>query len=84
MLLYLPPYSPDLNPIEDSFSTCTLFNKVYFSSFDRNYEGKAFIRRNGAILRNEEDPILMLLGSTGCITGEMAEGWFRHAGYIVG
>lgn len=22
MLLYLPPYSPDLNPIELSFSTC--------------------------------------------------------------
>lgn len=22
MLLYLPPYSPDLNPIEESFSTC--------------------------------------------------------------
>jgi transposase len=23
MLLYLPPYSPDLNPIEESFSACT-------------------------------------------------------------
>lgn len=22
MLLYLPAYSPDLNPIEESFSTC--------------------------------------------------------------
>lgn len=23
MILFLPPYSPDLNPIEESFSTCT-------------------------------------------------------------
>lgn len=23
MLIYLPPYSPDLNPIEESFSVCT-------------------------------------------------------------
>jgi transposase len=24
MILYLPAYSPDLNPIEESFSTCAL------------------------------------------------------------
>jgi transposase len=24
ILLYLPPYSPDINPIEESFSTCEL------------------------------------------------------------
>jgi len=23
LLIYLPPYSPDMNPIEESFSTCT-------------------------------------------------------------
>ena len=23
LLVYLPPYSPDLNPIEESFSSCT-------------------------------------------------------------
>jgi transposase len=22
LLIYLPPYSPDMNPIEESFSTC--------------------------------------------------------------
>ena len=25
LILYLPAYSPDLNPIEESFSTCLLF-----------------------------------------------------------
>ena len=66
MLLYLPPYSPDLSPIEESFSTW-----------------KAHLRRNGAILRNAEDPIFVLLDSVGCITAEMAENWFKHAGYVV-
>ena len=66
MLLYLPPYSPDLNPIEESFSTW-----------------KAYLCRNGVILQAAEDPILMLLDSIGCVTLHMAEGWFRHAGYIV-
>jgi len=25
LLVYLPPYSPDLNPIEESFSSCKTF-----------------------------------------------------------
>ncbi|KAF7352249.1 Tc1-mariner class transposase [Mycena venus] len=65
MVLYLPPYSPDLNPIEESFSTW-----------------KAYLRRHGEIIHESEDPIAALLESTSCITPEMAEGWFRHAGYI--
>ncbi|PBK80909.1 transposase, IS630 family [Armillaria gallica] len=31
MILYLPPYSPDLNPIEESFSTC-----MYRSHYGNN------------------------------------------------
>lgn len=85
MLLYLPPYSPDLNPIEASFSACML--KPFLDgiiSQRAQFIGKAHLRRNGAVLRNDNnDPILVLLDSIGCITGEMAEGWFRHAGYIV-
>ena len=45
--------------------------------------GKVYICRNGTILRAAEDPIGVLLESCGCITAEMAEGWFHHAGYIV-
>jgi transposase len=66
MLLYLPPYSPDLNPIEESFSTW-----------------KAYLRRQGRSLQDDEDPILMLLESVGCITADMAVNWIHHAGYIV-
>ncbi|KAF7373112.1 Tc1-mariner class transposase [Mycena sanguinolenta] len=65
MLLFLSPYSPDLNPIEESFSTW-----------------KAYLRRHGQTIQEAEDPIAALLESTSCITAEMAEEWFRHAGYI--
>jgi hypothetical protein len=66
MLLYLPPYSPDLSPIEESFSTW-----------------KAYLRCNGVLLRDSEDPIHTLMDTLGCITADMARGWFKHAGYIV-
>lgn len=81
MILFLPPYSPDLNPIELSFSTCELMPfhcKCYVLIF---FVGKAYLRRNGLIIREAEDPILALLESTACVTGEMARGWFKHAGY---
>ncbi|KAE9384772.1 hypothetical protein BT96DRAFT_765001, partial [Gymnopus androsaceus JB14] len=52
-ILYLPPYSPDMNPIKESFSTCAAAN----------------------------DPVHVLLNSCGCVTADMAVGWFRNAGY---
>ncbi|KAF7371777.1 Tc1-mariner class transposase [Mycena venus] len=63
MLMYLPPYSPDLNPIEESFSTW-----------------KAHLRANVRSIRAADDPILILLESTGCITPAKARAWFHHAG----
>jgi len=66
LILYLPAYSPDLNPIEESFSAL-----------------KAYIRRHGHALRQNLDPVACLYEACGCITAEMCEGWFRHAGYIV-
>lgn len=44
--------------------------------------GKAYLRRNGAVIRAAEDPVLVLLEACGIITAEMAQGWYRHAGYI--
>jgi hypothetical protein len=84
MLLYLPPYSPDLNPMEESFSTCIAFCSCIHvrSSFFFSL-GKAYIRRHGVTIRTAENPILALLDACGCINGEMAIGWFYHAGYIV-
>jgi hypothetical protein len=42
---------------------------------------KAYFQRNRATIHDAEDPILALLESIACITGEMAQGWFKHAGY---
>jgi len=83
MLLYLPPYSPDLNPIEESFSTCKISIFSLSLPEESSLAGKAYIRRNGMTIRDAEDPLLALLDSCGCITAEMAVGWFYHAGYIV-
>jgi len=43
---------------------------------------KAYLRRHGSIIRRDGDAINALLEACGCITPTMAEGWFRHAGYI--
>ncbi|KAF9074705.1 hypothetical protein BDP27DRAFT_1213777, partial [Rhodocollybia butyracea] len=61
----LPPYLPDLNPIEESFSTW-----------------KAYLRCHAVAICADNDPIQILLDSCGCITAEMAYGWFVHAGYV--
>jgi hypothetical protein len=47
------------------------------------FSGKAYLRCNGSAIRGADDPVLALLDSCGCITEEMAVGWFYHAGYIV-
>ena len=46
LLIYLPPYSPDLNPIEEFFAELKSFMRKYWSSFtDRSEEGfAAFLR----------------------------------------
>ncbi|KIK95152.1 hypothetical protein PAXRUDRAFT_141345 [Paxillus rubicundulus Ve08.2h10] len=66
LLFYLPPYSPDLNPIVESFSAY-----------------KAHLRQHAHQLRNNEDPITVLLKACGCVTAEASRAWFQHAGYIV-
>lgn len=42
MLLYLPTYSPDLNPIEESFSTCAHIS-MYIVLSAHFVAGKAYI-----------------------------------------
>ena len=82
LLLFLPPYSPDLNPIKESFSTR---EHSYFSTLTTllicTGKVKAFMRHHGAEMRAAEDPVQSLLEACGCITSEMARGWFWHAGY---
>jgi hypothetical protein len=45
--------------------------------------GKAYLQCNSTVIYDTEDPIAVLYKSCGCITAQMADGWFWHAGYYV-
>ena len=81
VLLFLPPYLPDLNPIEELFSKCALplFTR---SGTDLCNIVKAYLRWHAHYLHRNNDPFAMLIESTGCITAADAQGWIQHAGYI--
>jgi hypothetical protein len=65
-LEYLPPYSPDLNPIEEAFSKIKAF-------ICRNCDIFLASTRAGIMFD--------LLEAMNIITADDAEGYFRHAGY---
>ena len=67
---FLPPYSPDYNPIKEAFSK--------FKSLIR--------RDNDVILeqmdlKNEDEVVFMLHQAIFSITASDAAGYFEHAGY---
>lgn len=64
---FIPPYSPDLNPIEE------LFSKV---------KG-CLKENDTAIQKTEENGIIeFVLAAFDMITEDDCIGWFNHAGYI--
>jgi transposase len=64
---YLPPYSPDLNPIEEAFSKIKAFIR-------RNYD---------LFQATEDDGILYdVHEAMDIITAQDAMGYFIHAGYF--
>ncbi|KAF8234209.1 hypothetical protein L208DRAFT_1262848, partial [Tricholoma matsutake] len=67
LILYLPAYSPDLNPINESFSTHMLYA---FSCFLCH-------------LSMAPDPIQTLLEACGCIMADMCRAWFANSGYCI-
>lgn len=70
-LLYLPPYSPDLNPIEEAFSSL----KHWLRS-NRDYV-------LGEIEGISADPYRLIWEAAyATLTPESAYGWFRHSEYI--
>jgi DDE superfamily endonuclease len=72
-ILYLPPYSPDFNPIEEAFSVI----KAWIRRI------RAFVRGE---LSGEDgcNPYEMLWKAVFSIaTPENAEGWFHDCGYIL-
>jgi hypothetical protein len=83
VLLFLSAYSPDFNPIEESFSAGKPFLNILIIC-DNNLKilkVKAWIRRNWRRMMDSDTPELDLLEACGCVTAAMAQGWFRNSGY---
>lgn len=71
-LEYLPPYSPDFDPIEEGFSA--------IKAWIRNNRDYARIELEG---RADCDPYGMLWCAVfETVTPEKAEGWYRDSGYL--
>jgi transposase len=70
-LIYLPPYSPDYNPIEECFS----FIKAYIR---RN--GHTF--RDLAESKDRVGSFQFLYQALDMVTAEASKGWFHHSGYL--
>lgn len=81
MLLFLPPYSPDLNPIEESFSAGMGVEHTIQHQLTHSIV-KAWIRRHWRRLANSQTPKVDLLEACGAVTAEKARSWFRHSGYM--
>jgi len=70
-LMYLPPYSPDYNPIEECFS---------FVKADIRRFGHVF--RDIAEGHDPVAPFLFLYEVLDKVTCVQSRGWFHHSGYI--
>ncbi|CDO71854.1 hypothetical protein BN946_scf184939.g78 [Trametes cinnabarina] len=70
-LEYLPTYSPDLNPIEEAFSSI----KAWIRS-NRDYALSEMLGDEAA------DPYILIYDAVFTVTAEKARGWFMHSGYL--
>ena len=70
-LLYLPPYSPDFNPIEECFS--------YMKAVIRRH-GEAF----RAVIESKHQAAIaaFLTDTLETVTMRHARGWFQHSNYL--
>jgi len=70
-LVYLPPYSPDLNPIEEFFSWMKAWIRRHGQRFrDIVEEGE------------DADAIMFLYYCLDNLDVRDASGWFHHSGYV--
>jgi len=66
LLIFLPPYSPDFNPIEESFSCLKAFLRRHCSMF-----------QNSCFPEQDLAEACFI-----AVTAEKARGWYRDSGYI--
>lgn len=71
-VIYLPAYSPDLNPIEEGFSSM----KAYLRANHDFYYRELHSLPDGNVCR-------MLWQAVYSITVEKMRGWFHHSGYVI-
>lgn len=67
-IVFLPPHSPDLNPIEEAFSK-------FKAWIHRNYDLFAAAADNDGIMYDLREALEI-------ITAEDAQGYIRHSGYF--
>ncbi|KAF8221502.1 hypothetical protein L208DRAFT_1154804, partial [Tricholoma matsutake] len=70
-LIYLLPYSPDLNPIEECFSFVKSYIRCHGDTFHTIVE-----------LSDPADPYCFLYGTLDTVNGDLAKAWFCHSGYM--
>ena len=70
-LVHLPPYSPDLNPIEECFSFIKHYTCHHSEMFCAAVE-----------LGNAADPFAFLYGTLDTVTTVLSTLWFHHSGYL--
>ena len=80
-MVFLPPYSPDFNPIEESFS-CGEFS-TSCGPFCTYFVVKFWICRHWAHLQMQDQPEVLLMEAAHTVTGEKACSWFQHSGYNI-
>lgn len=65
-LIFLPPYSPDFNPIEESFSCLKAYLRRHYRDFQDS----------------ETPELDLELACYAAVTPDKVRGWFSHSGYI--
>lgn len=70
-LHYLPPYLPDLNPIEECFS----FVKAYLCRHGQAY-------RSLIEVGDKVSTVLLLYKAISTVTADHCRAWFHHSGYL--
>ena len=71
-IVFLPPYSPDFNPIEEAFSSIKAWIRANWDYARGELSGEATCDPYGMLWEAVYD----------AATPEKAEGWFRDCGYL--